>query len=399
MLSGNVTRKQPLIPAMYFCRDPRLNNWVRRVLVGKYAMMGDPAVEFPPADADAAVITESIAHTAVPYYLILGVFEGKYISLMVDEGLRNMFEVPVIADREFFRGGAGNSPGTIVFGDLIWEYPVVGGGGGNASGNNHHTRVIPRQCFFVNRLFKVAGVEIAGARGEGNPGATTTTWTTAEYTLLRNLFDPLGADVLQNPRAWYGGEARKLASTGNRKIVCAGTCFGLIFKPRKWFPVSEKETMERIYLPNLRYEIDQPLRWVAGNLSTPTDLVHLQLQVNYDEGLDLDWRIYYRTAHWDKIDATLGGNGGSGLPHPPIIFLPNELIMRWVSGRTAANVAQQLPLIIVLVRLSVAEGLPGQQHYLEAETVAIRSEKALPDSEAFIRASCEHVVKLHTNAA
>jgi len=380
MPSGN-PRKQPLIPAMYFCRDPRLNNWVRRALVGKYAMLGeDPSVNNPDP-ADATVITESIAHTAVPYYLILGFFEGKYVSLMVDEGLRNMFEVPVIADREFFRG----SPGTIVFGDLIWEYPVVGG----TSGSNRHNRVIPRQCFFVNRLFKVAGVEM-----RGNP------WTTAEYTLLRNLFDSLGADVLQNPRAWYGGEARKLAAT-HRKIVCAGTYFGLIFKPRKWFPVSEKETMERIYLPNLRYEIDQPLRWVAagGDLATnsTTDLVHLQLQVNYDAGLDLDWRIYYRTANWDKIDATLGGN-------PPIIFLPNDLILRWVVAHgNATNTAKptQLPLIIVLVRLSVAEGLSGQQrqHHLEAETVAIRSEKALPDSEAFIRASCEHVVKLHTNAA
>lgn len=369
-----MTRRQPLIPAVYFCQEPRISNWVRRALV-EYVGVAAAGTESP-------VITESIAHTAVPYFLVLGSFEGKYVSLMVDEGLRHIFEVPVIADRGFFRGSGGNNLGTVVSGDLIWEYPIVGGGSG--SGNH----VIPRQCFFVNRLFKVAGVGSTG---------NTTTWTTAEYTLLRNLFDPLGADVLQNPRTW-NTEARKLASM-HRKIVCAGTCFGLIFKPRKWFPVAEKETMERLHIPNLRYEIDQPLRWVgapAGGNTAATALVHLQLQVNLDTNLDLDWRIYYRSEKWDKIDATLAGP-------PHIIFLPNELIMRWMGGfhaNAAAAKPTQLPLIIVLVRLSVGEGLhDNRQHHLEAETVVIRSEKALPDTEECIRASCAYVAKLHTSAA
>jgi len=376
MLSATTAnpRKQPLIPATYFCQEPRICNWVRRILV-KYAVAAGRASGVDPAPT---VITESIANVAVPYYLVLGSFEGKYVSLMADEGLRYIFEVPVIADRSFFRSG------TVVSGDLIWEYPVVGGGSRGSNGN--HPRVIPRQCFFVNRLFKVAGVEVDGV------GSTT------EYTLLRNLFDPLGADVLQRPRTW-NEEARKLAST-HRKIVCAGTCFGLIFKPRKWFPVTEKETMERLHIPNLRYEIDQPLRWVGmPGANAATDLVHLQLQVNLDTDLDLDWRIYYRSENWDKIDATLGGSTSSSSRYH-IIFLPNELIMRWVASAGAGGtttITKPFPLIIVLVRLSLGS---GTNPIIEAETVAIRSEKALPDSEDCIRASCAAVVaKSHTNAA
>ena len=366
--TATLDRKQPLIPALYFCKEPRISNWVRQSLLSYVGVCNADDITAAPPFA----VTESITQTGVPYYLLLGWFDNKYVSVMVDEGLRNIFEVPVIADRSFFRGG-----GTVVFGDLIWEYPVVGGGGGVSGSNHTQKRVLPRQCFLVNRLFKVAGVDMPA----NNNHTEEAKWT-AEYTLLRNLFDPLDKDVLHKPRSW-NEEARKLA-LHHRKIVCAGTCFGLIFKPRKWFPYGEQETMERTYLPTLRYEIDQPQKWVTrpGFLSPVMGLVHLQLHACLDADLEWDWRIYYRGKAWEKIDATLAG------PYH-LIFLPNELILRWVQATTT-----HAKSVIILVKL-----VATRPTILECETLAIRSEKALPDSVEFIGANCDYCAKPHTNVA
>jgi hypothetical protein len=329
-----------LIPANYFFQEPRTQKYVRRQLF-PYIIQQHANSLAPNAPV---AITESIRNHSVPYYVVLGVFAKRYFSLMVDEMGVHMYEVPIVAEKSYFVGG------TIFFGHLCWEFFKT-----------TNSNVMPRQVFFVTQVLRVAGQNMS-----------TPLWAD-RYLLLRNLFDPLDKDILHRPREW-SDEARKLAR--QHKIVCLGTLQCLTFRPKKWFSPTEIDLMQRTYIPTLR--------WLHEGLETCDEAethtytsrkFFLLVEANIDDDSEWDFRIYFQK-QLDKFDATILGITIPGsAASTPLIFMPNDLIYKWV---TSSATSPKTSIVLVEAKLM------SDPVCIECEPIHLFPERQLPDSIAFI---------------
>ena len=323
-----------LFPTTECVSDQRLKTFIKRQLVSFL-----PRLFFVPSKelyGAPIAISESTRESSVPYFFVLGSFGRRFFSVMVDEAADQMYEIPVVAEKAHFQGM------TIFQGELYWDFWQRNG-----------QSTFPRQVFSVQRLLRIAGKVIPPEKP----------WTDV-YPVIQSLFDCNGKDICLYPRRWPE-KARELANL--QKIVCLGTLYCLTFRPKRWFAAAEMATMERTYIPSLRHCFDPlPAHLVTDsryNFAVPETTSFFML---VKKGRADEWFVFARLENDAVVDMTVRGFSGK-----PLICMPNDLLVRAFNTVTSS-------LHAVLFRATHCEDA------IECEPVAVRPEKKIPDSVAFI---------------
>jgi hypothetical protein len=313
--------------------DSQLKNFVRRQLA-PFLTLDAPLLLAEPATA----ISECMRETAVPYFVVLGMFAKRCFTVLVDEAGHNMFQIPVVAEKTYFQGL------TVFQGEMTWEYGVF-----------------PRQVLLVHRFLRLAGRNLPA----------DSTWVSL-YALIQCTFDTQGEDICRQPRKWPE-KARNLAQQG--KIVCLATKDCLTFQPKRWFALHEKAVMERSYLPNLRwlYDADNYLLCSATAKIGYSNLRQQAFFLLVERRAEHEWLIFARTGY-SLIDMTLSRT-------PPLICLPNETLLRGIPVFPAKPV-------IVLFR-----AIASDSGSIDLEPQSLCPQRQLPDTVLFL----EHVLEGNLN--